>query len=39
LAIDPLTRSLYVANDGDGDVSVIDIAKCDATDKTGCQTR
>jgi DNA-binding beta-propeller fold protein YncE len=39
LAVDPLTRSLYVANDGDSDVSVIDVAECDAAHKTGCQTR
>jgi YVTN family beta-propeller protein len=37
LAVDPLTHSLYVANDGDNDVSVIDVAECDATDTTGCQ--
>jgi DNA-binding beta-propeller fold protein YncE len=39
LAVDPLTRTLYVANDGDGDVSVIDVARCDATDTTGCHRR
>jgi len=37
IAVDPLTHSLYVPNDGDNDVSVIDAAKCDATDTTGCQ--
>lgn len=37
LAVDPLTHSLYVPNDGDNDVSVIDAAECDATDTTGCQ--
>jgi DNA-binding beta-propeller fold protein YncE len=37
LAIDPLTHSLYVPNDGDDDVSVIDAAECDATDTTGCR--
>jgi len=39
LAVDPWTHTLYVANDGDNNVSVIDTAKCDATDKTGCKTR
>ena len=39
LAVDPRTHTLYVANDGDDDVSVIDTAKCDATDKIGCETR
>jgi DNA-binding beta-propeller fold protein YncE len=37
LAVDPLTHCLYVANDGNNDVSVIDAAECDATDTTGCQ--
>jgi len=37
IAVDPLTHSLYVANDGDHDVSVINAAECDATDTTGCQ--
>lgn len=35
LAIDPLTHSLYVANDGDNDVSLIDTAECDAADNAG----
>lgn len=39
LAVDPMTHTLYVANDGANDVSVIDTAKCDATDTTGCETR
>jgi DNA-binding beta-propeller fold protein YncE len=39
LAVDPTTDTLYVANDGDNDVSVIDTAKCDATDTAGCETR
>jgi YVTN family beta-propeller protein len=39
LAVDPRTHTLYVANDGDNDVSVIDTAKCDATNKIGCETR
>jgi DNA-binding beta-propeller fold protein YncE len=37
LAVDPLTHSLYIPNDGDDDVSVIDAAECDATDTTGCR--
>jgi DNA-binding beta-propeller fold protein YncE len=37
VAVDPLTHTLYVPNDGDNDVSVIDAAECDATDTTGCQ--
>jgi DNA-binding beta-propeller fold protein YncE len=37
VAVDPLTHSLYAPNDGDNDVSVIDAAKCDATDTTGCR--
>jgi hypothetical protein len=39
LAIDPLTHSLYVANDGDNDVSLIDTAECDAADNAGCERR
>jgi DNA-binding beta-propeller fold protein YncE len=37
IAVDPLTHSLYVPNDGDNDVSVINAAVCDATNTTGCQ--
>jgi DNA-binding beta-propeller fold protein YncE len=39
LAFDPLTHSLYVANDGDHDVSLINAAECDAIDTSGCETR
>jgi DNA-binding beta-propeller fold protein YncE len=39
LAVDPLTRTLYVANDADADISVIDVSRCDAADRAGCHTR
>jgi YVTN family beta-propeller protein len=36
LAFDGLTRSLYVANQGDNTVSVIDTARCNVSDTSGC---
>lgn len=35
-AVDPLTKTLYVADPKDGFVLVIDIAKCSAVTTTGC---
>jgi DNA-binding beta-propeller fold protein YncE len=36
LAINQRTNTIYVANNGDGTVSVIDGAACDAANTTGC---
>jgi YVTN family beta-propeller protein len=36
LALNPLTRTLYVANGGDDTVSVIDAASCNASVTLGC---
>jgi YVTN family beta-propeller protein len=36
LAFDGVTRSLYVANEGDNTVSVIDTARCNVSNASGC---
>ena len=36
-AVDPATHTLYVPNGIDNDVSIIDTARCDASDTTGCR--
>jgi DNA-binding beta-propeller fold protein YncE len=36
-AVDPATHTLYAANGIDNDVTVIDTARCDAADTTGCR--
>ena len=37
-AIDPATRTVYVANQNDNSVSVVDARTCNARDVTGCGT-
>jgi YVTN family beta-propeller protein len=39
VALDPLTQTLYVANQLDNDVSVIDPSRCDARTTSGCRAR
>jgi DNA-binding beta-propeller fold protein YncE len=36
-AVDPATHTLYAANGIDNDVTVIDTARCDAADTSGCR--
>jgi DNA-binding beta-propeller fold protein YncE len=39
VALDPLTQTLYVANQDDNDVSVIAASRCDAQTTRGCRPR
>jgi DNA-binding beta-propeller fold protein YncE len=39
VAVNPRTNTLYVSNLEDNDVSVIDAARCDADNRTGCLRR
>jgi hypothetical protein len=39
LAVDPVTRTLYVANFDSGTVSVVSTASCDAVSQRGCPVR